>query len=194
VTLLQRTDRRTIAGVTLLETLAVMMVLALGILGATYLVIQSVHQNRRTLSGAQAQMIAEWRLEQIEAEGCSQVVIYPGNPCHNIKRLDRTVSTVYWSSNGPLYVPPTGPPPAPPASLPGDAVWRPYTVAIDVDGLGTNPLTGLPLFEGGEVGNPDLNTLVNGTTMNLLNIRVTVSWSDPGYPTQAVVLQTRIAP
>lgn len=173
-------------GLTLLEAMAVMMVLALGILGVTYLVTQSVRQNRRTLTAAQAQMIAEWRLEQLIAEGCSRVVIYPGNPCHNIKRLDNTVASVWWSSNGRILT-------AAPAPGPADALARQYDVAVDVDGAGANPVTGAALFEGTEQGSPRLD-IYSGTPMNLLNVRVTVSWDEPGYPRQAVVLQTRISP
>lgn len=173
-------------GETLLEAMAVIMVLALGILGVTFMIVQATRQNRRTLSAAQAQAIAEWRLEQIEGEGCSRVVIYAGNPCHNLKRLDNTVAQVWWSSNGPVLQ-------APPALGPDDAQARPYTLAIDVDGRGTDPVSGNTLFEGAEQGSPVLD-FYNGTAMNLLNVRVTVSWDEPGFNTQAVVLQTRISP
>jgi hypothetical protein len=161
--------------------MAVVMVLALGTLGATFLVTQSVRANRQSLTGAQAQMIAEWELEQIEGEGCSSVIVYPGNPCHNIKRLDgQVIPTVYWSADGPVRTAPT-------------PFARPYSVAVDVDGTGTNPISGTPLFEGLERGGPALD-LYAGQTMNLLNVRVTVSWDEPNQPTHAVVLQTRVAP
>ena len=71
---------------------------------------------------------------------------------------------------------------------------RSYHVDVDVDGPGS--CNGQPCFEGSETGAPLLGrTLVPGQPApHILNVRVTVSWTEQARPRQAVALQTRVGP
>jgi len=169
-------------GATLLEVAAAMGVLAMGIAAVGSLVLVAKGQNRRTLSMAQAEAVAQRELERIEALGCangSSDTIF----CDNVRALDRTGYDVVWASSG---QPTVG----------GTAVGavRTYHVDIDVDGPGD--CNGAPCFEGAETGAPLLGrTLVPGQGIpRILNVRVTVSWAEKDRPRMAVALQTRVGP
>ena len=172
--------RRAHRGITLLEVLATMAVLLLGMAAAMTMLMQTSGSNRRTLTATQAQLIAEQELENIASMGCA---VDP--PCSNLLTLDRTNYTVWQTSAGELR---RTPPPA-------DVNARPYEVVIDVDSAA------LPAsIEAGSVGSPALNRdLIPGTAGsvgNLANVRVSVSWEEPGITNRrpVVVLQTRMAP
>jgi prepilin-type N-terminal cleavage/methylation domain-containing protein len=166
-------------GVTLLEVLATMAVLLMGMAAAMTVLVQTSTSNRRTLTATQAQLVAEQELENIASMGC---VVEP--PCSNLLPLDRTNYKVWQTSAGELRrtVPPAG------------VIAREYEVVIDVDSAA------LPTsIEAGSVGSPPLNRdLIPGTAGslgNLANVRVSVSWQEPGDTArQVVVLQTRMAP
>lgn len=167
-------------GTTLIEVLAAMGVMAMGIAAIGSLVLVGTGQNRRTLAMAQAEAIAQQELERILAQGCSN-----GNSdtafCDNVRALDRTGYDLSWS----VATQPT----------PGvTAGSRTYHVDRDVDGPGA--CNGAPCFEGNETGAPLLTRpLVPGQPApRVLNVRVTVSWTEHDRPRQAVVLQTRVAP
>jgi type II secretory pathway pseudopilin PulG len=169
-------------GATLLEVAAAMGVLAMGIAAVGSLVLVAKGQNRRTLSMAQAEAVAQRELEHIEALGCNNASSDTAF-CDNVRALDRTGYDVQWTLSG---APTVG----------GTAVGpvRTYHVDIDVDGPGN--CNGVPCFEGAETGAPLLGrTLVPGQPApHVLNVRVTVSWAEPNRPRQAVALQTRVAP
>lgn len=169
-----RTSRRTRRGVTLLEAMATMTVVVFGILGVALAVLASARQNRRNLIQAQAGLIAEQELERISAMKC--VTPAPARPCANIEALDRQTRPVWWSSNGtPRDVIPGA----------GDPVRLKYDVAVDVD----------PPMEGEERGSPQLVRVVaSQTLLNVVNVRVTVSWLDADAGRRAVALQTRMSP
>ncbi|MGA9525548.1 MAG: pilus assembly protein [Myxococcaceae bacterium] len=169
-----RTHRRCAQrGVTVIEVMATGVVLILGLLGAAMLVHSTSKQNRRTLTQTQAQLIAERELERISALGCQF-----DPPCANIQALAAAAPYSVWQrANGGILtaIPGAGDPPA-----------REYSVAVDVD----------PPFEDGELGEPAVNrVLANGLTGNQINVRVAVTWKEPGDDQSRVyVLQTRMAP
>lgn len=162
-------------GATLIEVMATMAVLLIAVAGITLMVLGATRQNRRNLGAAQASMVAERYLEQIVARGCDDMA---GNPCSNVKALDRSTFTVCWTAGGEALEIPVA------DACPGGA--RDYRVAVDVDGHGTTP-GGAALWEGAERGDPQIPA-----ASNVLNVRVTVSWEND--PPQVVALQTRIAP
>jgi len=167
-------------GTTLIEVVAAMGVMAMGIAAIGSLVLVATGQNRRSLAMAQAEAVAQRELEHVLALGCtngSSDTIY----CDNVRALDRTGYDVTWGAS----------------VLPGQssaAATRTYHVDIDVDGPGN--CNGAPCFEGSETGAPLLaRTLVPGQPApHVLNVRVTVSWTERDRPRQAVALQTRVAP
>ena len=169
-------------GTTLLEVAAAMGVLAMGIAAVGSLVLVAKGQNRRTLAMAQAEAVAQRELERIEALGCSN-----GNSdtifCDNVRALDRTGYDVQWTVSGPPTV----------GGAPVRGT-RTYHVDVDVDGPGN--CNGQPCFEGNETGAPLLGRiLVPGQPApHILNVRVTVSWTENDRPRQAVALQTRVGP
>ncbi|RYZ39754.1 MAG: type II secretion system protein [Myxococcaceae bacterium] len=168
--MMQRASR----GVTLLEVMATMAVMLLGVSAAMTVVSQTSFANRRTLTANQAQIIAERTLESILTAGCQ------GLP-NCAERINETFR-VYQTSEGLLR----DTPPADPKVL-----AREYTVDVDVDNV-MSPISA----EGGKWGNPPVNRpLVGGEAGNLLNVRVSVSWEEPGVRSgrQVVVLQTRMA-
>ncbi len=164
--------RRRQRGVTLIEVMATAVVLTLGLLGAAMLVNYTSKQNRRTLTQTQAQIIAERELERISALGCQ---LDP--PCQNVKLLDQSRYQVWQRVNGGLLIS------APDA---GEDPAREYDVFVDVD----------PEFEDGETGEPAVSrVLADGQIGNQVNVRVAVSWVEPGEAqSRVVVLQTRMAP
>ncbi len=163
-------------GVTLLEVLATMTVLLVGVGAAMAVVSQTSRSNRRTLTATQAQIIAERELEDIIAMGCATEP-----PCGNLAPLDRTRKTVWQTAAGELKTT------QPPASM----LAREYEVSIDVD---SGILVGS--IENNSPGQPAVNrNLANGQPGNVANVRVSVSWTEPGRQgRQVVVLQTRMAP
>ncbi|MCE9668876.1 prepilin-type N-terminal cleavage/methylation domain-containing protein [Myxococcus stipitatus] len=172
---------RELRGVTLIEVLATMAVLLLGVAAIMMLVTQINSSNRRTLTHTQAQMLAERTLENIAAMGCT-----PTPPCANILARDNTRTTVWQTAAGATLD-------AAPAD---DSVQaREYEIAVDVD----SPLQASATIENGAVGQPaiDRNLVpgVAGTAGNVANIRVSVSWVEPSRSgRQVVVMQTRVAP
>ncbi len=161
-------------GVTLLEVMATMVVLLVGIAATMVLVTQINRSNRRTLTAAQAQHIAERELEDIIAMGCT---LEP--PCGNL--VDNRRYDVWQTAAGELR-----------QSDPGaGVVARKYEVAVDVDSA-VIPNT----IESGSVGAPDVTrVLAAGQQGNVANVRVSVSWQEPERTgRQVVVLQTRMAP
>ncbi len=169
-------------GSTLLEVAVAMAVLAVGIAAVGTLVVASTGQNRRTLGTAQAELVAARELERIVALGCTN----PASDtqfCDNLRALDNSAYDVFWSAGGAQTL----------AAVP-NATQRTYHVQVDVDGTGVCGATNC--FEGVETGFPRLNrTLVAGqAAARLLNVRVSVSWTDPSRPRQVVALQTRVAP
>lgn len=171
---------RTSRGVTLLEVMATMAVMLLGVAAVMTLVTQISTSNRRTLTATQAQLIAERTLENIASMGCS---VQP--PCGNLAAMDNRPPTRLWqTAQGDLLTT------APAASL----VAREYEVDVDID---SGVIAGS--IEGGAGGSPDISRdLVAGqagTIGNLANVRVSVSWREPGRTgRQVVVMQTRVAP
>ncbi|MCP3099036.1 prepilin-type N-terminal cleavage/methylation domain-containing protein [Myxococcus sp. K15C18031901] len=166
-------------GVTLIEVLATMAVMLLGVAAVMTLVTQISYSNRRTLTQTQAQVLAERTLENIAAMGCS---VQP--PCNNLATLDNTRTTVWQTASGDVLTS------APPANV----TARAYEIAVDVD----SPVL-LGSIEGGAVGSPainrDLLPGVSGTVGNVANVRVSVSWKEPSRRgRQVVVMQTRVAP
>ncbi|NPD22381.1 type IV pilus modification PilV family protein [Corallococcus exiguus] len=166
---------RAARGVTLLEVMATMAVMLLGVAAAMTVVSQTAQSNRRTLTANQAQVIAERQLETILARGCEGT--------KNCSNLDNQSFTVYQTAEGVLRT--TAP------TIPG-LVVRAYDVDIDVDNsaqVGT--------AEGSKWGEPSISRVLAGVSKGtLVNVRVTVSWTEPGIREgrQAVVLQTRLAP
>ena len=167
-------------GASFIEVMASMGVMAMGIAAISSLVLASTAQNRRTFSQAQAEAVAQRELERILALGCTN----GGSDtsfCDNIRALDRTGYQVAWGVSGQLGIAPS-------------SATRQYRVDIDVDGPGL--CNGAPCFEGSETGAPLLSRqLVPGQPApRVLNVRVIVSWVERERATQAVVLQTRVAP
>ncbi|MBN9688240.1 MULTISPECIES: type IV pilus modification PilV family protein [unclassified Corallococcus] len=166
--------QRASRGVTLLEVMATMTVMLLGVMAAMTVVSQTSVSNRRTLTANQAQVIAEQALERVMTLGCL-------NPnCTNLR--DETYS-VWQTAAGALR--------AEEPVEPG-LVAREYSVNIDVDNP-KDPTT----MEGAKVGWPPLDRIVvAGQTGTIVNVRVSVSWDEPGLRSdrQMVVLQTRMAP
>ncbi|MFP2928951.1 pilus assembly protein [Pyxidicoccus sp. 3LG] len=170
---------RSIRGVTLLEVMATMVVMLLGIAAAMLVVNRTSYSNRRTLTATQAQLIAEQELENIASLGCT---VNP--PCANVLNMDGDSYPVWQTTAGELRRAP------PPAGV--DA--REYEVAIDVDSA-LLPAS----LEGGLVGwppvNRDLVPAMPGVGSNIANVRVAVSWvEENSTDRQVVVLQTRMAP
>lgn len=167
--------QRTSRGVTLLEVMATMAVMLVGVAAAMTVVSQTTRANRRTLTANQAQIIAERALEEILTTGCQGTT-----DCSN---LSNSSKKVYQTASGDLRD--TAP------VTPG-LLAREYDVTVDVDN-GKLPGT----VEGGKWGNPAVNRpLVGTTTGTIVNVRVSVSWTETGVREgrQAVVLQTRLAP
>ena len=164
---------RAVRGATLVEVLATSTILLLGLGGAMMALGATSRQNRNTLSVAQAHAIAERELERFRAMGCTSPNL--ANPCANLSALDGDTSTVWQTADGP----PLPSAPAVPA--------RRYDVAVDVD-----PPTESP----GETGAPALDrVLASGSPGSIVNVRVSVSWQEPGTSGErVVVLQTRVAP
>jgi prepilin-type N-terminal cleavage/methylation domain-containing protein len=167
---------RAFRGVTLLELMATMTILLVGIAATMTLVTYINRSNRRTLTATQAQIIAERTLENILALGCTA-----DPPCSNLSTLDRQVTTVYQTASGELRED---------APLAG-TVARVYEVAVDVD----NAANALSL-ENDSAGEPAVNRNLAGTQRgNVANVRVSVSWTETEREgRQVVVLQTRMAP
>jgi type II secretory pathway pseudopilin PulG len=167
-------------GVTFIEVMASMGVMAMGIAAISSLVLASSAQNRRTLAQAQAEAVAQRELERIVALGCTNGTS-DTSFCDNIRALDRTGYDVSWGATTQLGSAPS-------------AATRLYHVDIDVDGPGN--CNGGPCFEGNETGAPLLSRpLVPGQPPpHILNVRITVSWLERERPRQAVALQTRVAP
>ncbi|NOK07607.1 type IV pilus modification PilV family protein [Corallococcus exercitus] len=168
--------QRASRGVTLLEVMATMAVMLLGVAAAMTVVSQTTRSNRRTLTANQAQIIAERTLENILQRGCQ------GSPnCDTVR--DNTFE-VWQTADGFLRnTAPTDP----------KILARKYTVDVDVD----NPKVPSTLEAGSGLGEPSLNrNLVAGTGGTLVNVRVSVSWDEPGIRAdrQMVVMQTRMAP
>lgn len=165
-------------GATLIEVMATTLVLLTGLGAAMLLVTETARQNRRNFIATQAQLIAEQELENIVAQGCT-----PEPPCGNIRRYDSIPYNSYplWqTTSGELL-----------REEPRDrsVVTRRFRVDIDVDGADQ--------FEGSERGSPRLDrTLVAGLSGTVYNVRLSVSWEEPGSngQRQVVVLQTRVAP
>ncbi|NPC68606.1 prepilin-type N-terminal cleavage/methylation domain-containing protein [Corallococcus exiguus] len=169
--------RRQAKGVTLLEVMATMAVMLVGIAAAMTVVSQTSNSNRRTLTANQAELIAERTLENIRAQGCT---VAP--PCGNLVGLDKSREIFYQTAGGELLT-------VKPAGL----IARQYEVALDLDGT---PLVGS--FENATtgLGVPAVTrNLVDGKPGNVVNVRVSVSWEEPGRSgRQVYVLQTRMAP
>jgi hypothetical protein len=171
-------------GATLMEAMATMVVLIVGILAVSLTVLAASRQNRRNLIQAQASVIAERELERIIAMGCTGVP--PAAPCVNVQNLDGFTRQMSWAVSGlPQEVVPGSPPP--PGLL--------FDVAVDVDPDAAG------LFEGVAMGSPALNRFVDGQQLQqVINVRVLVSWQDnlmsglAPDTRRAVVLQTRMVP
>jgi type II secretory pathway pseudopilin PulG len=166
--------RRAPRGLSLVEVLATAVVLLVGLVAASQVVVSTVTNNRRVLAQAQAQAIAERTLERLVGIGCNGV---PTNPCGVLIGMDDDADeVVYWSANGE---------PTDQATASDGSLRRAYTVNIDVD----------PPFEGAERGQPAVDRpLANGQAGQLVNVRVTVLWDEPGRPRQALALQSRVSP
>lgn len=157
-------------GTTMIEAIATMVVLLIGLLAISQIVLSASKQNRANLSAAQAQMVAERELERLTAQGCSATP-----PCGNILLEENNVYSVFASASGEITN----------AAIPG-ATQREFHVAVDVDAPGR--------FEGAEVGEPQINrVLAAGSAGNIFNVRVTVSWVSDQV-TRVVAMQTRMAP
>ncbi|WP_338871864.1 type II secretion system protein [Myxococcus stipitatus] len=168
-------------GVTLLEVLATMAVMLLGIAAVMTLITHISASNRRTLTATQAQLIAERTLEDIASKGCTA-----DPPCSNLVVFDNQRTTLWQTAQGKVLT-------AAPSAGSG-IVARAYEVAVDVD-VSSNAAT----IEGGAAGTPPITRdLVAGQASSvgrLANVRVSVSWNEPARTgRQVVVLQTRVAP
>lgn len=166
-------------GVTLLEVLATMAVMLVGIAAVMTLITHISASNRRTLTATQAQLIAERALEDIASRGCTA-----DPPCANLVVFDNQRTNLWQTAQGTVLT-------AAPAA---GVVARQYEVAVDVD-VSSNAAT----IEGGAVGTPpitrDLVAGVASSVGRLANVRVSVSWNEPARTgRQVVVLQTRVAP
>lgn len=161
-------------GFTLVEALVMGAVLALGLASAMQVATASAAFSRRNLAQTQATLIAERELERLIAMGCDELI--DDEPCQNIKDLDRTTRSVWWSADGETSEEPPGA---------TDPPRREYQISVDVD----------PPYEGEEHGEPDMTLPLLGARLGRqVNVRVQVSWVEPGRPRQVVALQTRIAP
>ncbi|AGC41734.1 type 4 pilus biogenesis operon protein [Myxococcus stipitatus DSM 14675] len=166
-------------GVTLLEVLATMAVMLLGIAAVMTLVTHISASNRRTLTATQAQLIAERTLEDIASRGCSA-----DPPCSNLVGFDKQRTTLWQTAQGRILT-------AAPATGSG-IVAREYEVAVDVD-----ISMDMASIEGGVAGTPSILRDLAGPSSRgrLANVRVSVSWLEPARTgRQVVVLQTRVAP
>ncbi|MBN8469772.1 prepilin-type N-terminal cleavage/methylation domain-containing protein [Corallococcus exiguus] len=166
--------QRASRGVTLLEVMATMTVMLLGVMAAMTVVSQTSASNRRTLTANQAQIIAEQALERVMTLGCLDA---------NCTNLQDENYSVWQTAAGALRT-----------EKPVDPglVAREYAVNIDVD----NPKNAVTM-EGAKLGSPPLDRIVvAGQVGTIVNVRVTVSWDEPGVRSerQMVVLQTRMAP
>ena len=152
-------------GITLVESMATMAILAFGLAAVGMTVSGTAKLNRRNLMQAQALVVAERELERVTELGCDGLVEL--DPCANLKALNGAVlAPVFWSANGRVEA----------AAGTSPSRTR-FDVALDVD----------PPFEGAETGAPRLSG-------NVVNVRVIVSWDERDRPKQAVALQTRVAP
>ncbi|RKG60669.1 prepilin-type N-terminal cleavage/methylation domain-containing protein [Corallococcus sp. AB011P] len=167
--------QRASRGVTLLEVMATMAVMLLGVAAAMTVVSQTTRSNRRTLTANQAQIIAEQTLENILQRGCQGSV--------TCETASNETFDVYQTSEGfQRETAPTDP----------NIVARKYTVTVDVD---NSVVPGS--IEDGKAGEPAITRpLVGATTGTLVNVRVSVAWDEPGIREgqQMVVLQSRMAP
>ncbi len=163
--------RRAERGVTFIEVIATMVVLVIGLLGAALMVNTTTRQNRRTLTQTHAMLIAEQELERIRSQGCE-------GDCLAIQALNGRSYQRWQTAEGTVLEA------APPAGL----VAREYDVMVDVD----------PPFEAGETGEPLIGRTERGVVLpvdRIANVRVTVSWREPGETrAHAVALQTRMVP
>lgn len=165
----------------MVEAMATMLVLVVGILAVSLTVLAASRQNRRNLIQAQASIIAERELERIVAMGCTGLA--PNPLCGNIQALDGNTRQLWWAADG-----------QPQSTLPAPGQPRlQFDVAVDVD-----PGPG-GAFEGVAQGNPPVNRVVNGQQLiQVVNVRVVVSWLDPTLTgvgpltRRAVALQTRM--
>lgn len=149
-------------------------VLALGLASAMHVATASAAFSRRNLAQTQATLIAERELERLIAMGCDDLIY--DQPCNNLQAFDNTTRSVWWSADGEAYVDPPGA---------TDPPRREYQVSVDVD----------PPYEGDELGEPNLRRPLAGAGAGRqVNVRVQVSWTEPGRPRQVVALQTRMAP
>lgn len=169
-------------GMSLVETLVALAVAAIGLTGLAALVLASSAVVKRNFAITQAQAVAQRELERIVALGCNE-------NCVNIKQLDGNTRNLYWSNSGDLTE-------TVPAVGSGNPIKMEFHVAVDVD----------PPYEGTERGVPRLDrpldgtdTVVGSATGSMVNVRVTVSWTDTvgkeaGRPRQVFATQTRMAP
>ena len=86
------------AGTTLIEVMAAMGIMAMGIAAIGSLVLATTNQNRRTLAQAQAEAVAQRELERIVALGCTNGTPTP-RFCDNVRSLDRTGYDVAWGAS-----------------------------------------------------------------------------------------------
>jgi hypothetical protein len=157
----------------MLEAMMSMAVAAVGVSGVAGLVVTSSTVVRRNQTRNQATDLARRELESIQALGCNPD---PAAWCNNIQALDGRTSVVWLSVDSGLR---TTAPTAPDSSL------RAFRVDVDVD----------PPYEGAERGAPLIERPLDGVSRgSVVNVRVTVSWTEPNRPRQAAVLQTRMAP
>lgn len=166
-------------GITLLEVLATMAILLMGIGAAMLVVTQTSVSNRRSLSATQAQLIAEQALENITLLGCA---LEP--PCSNLEGLDENYVLFQTSAGALSNVRPADP----------TVIAREYQVVVDVDVPSI-----LSTIEAGSVVPDELQrNLVPGepdTAGNIAHVRVIVSWQEQERSDrQVVMLQTRMAP
>lgn len=168
-------------GATLMEAMATMVVLIVGILAVSLTVLAASRQNRRNLIQTQASVIAERELERIIAMGCTGVA---PTPCSNVQALDGFTRPLWWAASG-----------QPQEVAPGVGQTRlRFDVAVDVD----PNVAGL--YEGIAQGSPAVNRFIDGQQLQqVINVRVLVSWQDSvtglsAGTRRAVALQTRMVP
>jgi prepilin-type N-terminal cleavage/methylation domain-containing protein len=168
---------RSARGMTLIETMATMVVLSFGLLGVTFVVLQGSRTSRRSYTQQQAYSIAEMELERLIRLGCTR----DGFLCSNLVGFDGNTSTVYWGAEGAYSTSPDGG---------AGTTSREFQVAIDID----------PPFEGAETGSPPTARIgvVNLIQTTIVNIRVSVSWREDTQadtaPMRVVSVQTRVSP
>lgn len=159
-------------GVTFAETMVALAVAAVGITGVVTLASASSTFARRTQTRAQALALAQRQLEDIAALGCNPD---PAAWCNNITALDGRVTSVWQSVDGAVRT-------AAPAV---DTGQRRFDLSVDVD----------PPYEGAERGSPVIERPLDGASRgSVVNVRVTVSWVEPGRGRLAEALQTRMSP